>query len=68
MNQINKTWFVNKLKNKNISQRKLATLLDIDPAAVCYLLNGKRKMSVQEAKKIALILHCNVVDVINQIY
>ena len=64
---INTAWFKTQLINKKISQRKLAKLLDLDPAAICYLLNGKRKMSVQEAKKIALIFHCDVLDVINQV-
>lgn len=64
---INTIWFKTQLWNKKITQKKLAKLLDIDPAAISCLLNGKRKMSVQEAKKIALILHCNVIDVINQV-
>ena len=64
---INTLWFKTQLWNKKITQRKLAKLLNMDAAAVSYLLNGKRKMSVQEAKKIALILHCDVLDVINQV-
>ena len=64
---INTLWFKTQLWNKKITQRKLAKLLNMDAAAVSYLLNGKRKMSVQEAKKIDLILHCDVLDVINQV-
>jgi len=35
-----------------LSQRKLAKLLDLDPAAVSLMLRGRRKMTAEEAAAI----------------
>jgi transcriptional regulator with XRE-family HTH domain len=55
-NTMNTQWFRDRLKDKQISQRGLAKLLDIDPAAASLMLRAKRKMTTHEAHQIATIL------------
>lgn len=63
---INKQWFTERLSEKKISQRKLAKMLNLDPAAVSYMLSGKRKMTQAEAKEIAGYLLVPVTEVMRQ--
>lgn len=53
---MNTRWFRDRLKTIELSQRGLAKLLDVDAAAVSYMLRGKRKMTLQEANRIGQIL------------
>lgn len=62
----NKEWFRERLSAMKISQRGLAKLIDIDPAAISYMFNGKRAMSMDEAKSIASIIRMPVTEVMRQ--
>ena len=53
MAEIDGTWFRNKLIDKRKSQRQLAKFLGVDPSAITLMLDGKRKMQLEEAEKIA---------------
>ena len=63
---VNKIWFQDKLKTLGISQRRLAKRIDIDPAAVSYMLAGTRRMTMDEAKKIAEVMLVPVTEVMRQ--
>jgi transcriptional regulator with XRE-family HTH domain len=56
LEKINTAWFKDRLADKKISQRKLARLLDLDPAGVSYMLRGLRAMKLEEAAAIATLL------------
>ena len=62
--RIDTMWFRGKLADKRLSQRKLALLMDIDPAAMSLMIRGKRKMSVTEAAEIAKFLGVGVDEVL----
>lgn len=47
--RMNTKWFRDRLRGIELSQRGLAKLLDVDAAAVSYMLRGQRKMTLQEA-------------------
>jgi len=66
MSTFNKNWFIDKLKAIKLSQRKLAEKMNLDPAAVSYMFNGKRDMSMDEAKSIASIFGMPVTEVMRQ--
>lgn len=66
MGTINKNWFQDKLRSLGISQRGLAKKISIDPAAVSYMLAGKRGMSMDEAKSIAEVFLVPVTEVMRQ--
>lgn len=66
MGEINTEWFQDRLKAIKLSQRQLAKKIGIDAAAVSYTLNGKRKMTMDEAKKIADVLLVPVTEVMRQ--
>lgn len=66
MSKFNKDWFLDKLKAIKLSQRGLAKKMDLDPAAVSYMFNGKRDMSMDEAKSIAGIFGMPVTEVMRQ--
>lgn len=63
---LNKEWFSSKLKALKISQRTLAKRIDIDPAAMSYTFSGKRRMTMDEARKIAAVLLVPVTEVMRQ--
>lgn len=63
---VNKVWFQDKLKDLGISQRRLAKKIDLDPAAVSYMLAGTRRITMDEAKKIAEVMLVPVTEVMRQ--
>lgn len=62
--RIDTNWFRSRLADRRLSQRQLAKLLDLDPAAVSLMLRGKRKMSAAEASEIAVQLGVSVQEVL----
>ncbi len=62
----NRYWFREQLANHNLTQRAFATHLNIDPAAVSYMLQGRRRVSLDEAKKIADLFGVNTTEVMRQ--
>jgi transcriptional regulator with XRE-family HTH domain len=63
---LNKLWFQERLRSIKLSQRQLAIKIGLDPAAVSYMLSGKRTMSMDEAKSIADVLLVPVTEVMRQ--
>lgn len=63
---MNTKWFRDRLRGIELSQRGLAKLLDVDAAAVSYMLRGQRKMTLQEANRIAQILGVPASEVMRQ--
>lgn len=59
-------WFRERLADRELSQRGLAKLLDLDPAAVSLMLRGQRRMTPQEAKRLADILGAPVTEVLRR--
>jgi transcriptional regulator with XRE-family HTH domain len=64
MATINGAWFRNKLTQKSKSQRSMAKHLKLDPGAVTLMLNGKRRMQMDEAQQIAVFLSEPLADVL----
>lgn len=64
MARIDAAWFRTKLTHKNRSQRALAKHLGLDPGAITLMFGGKRRMQMDEAKKIAVFLGEPVADVL----
>lgn len=54
--KIDTKWFVDRLADRDMSQRALAKLMGLDPAAVSLMFRGKRRMSMAEAAQLATIL------------
>jgi transcriptional regulator with XRE-family HTH domain len=53
---MNTQWFRGRLTDKKLSQRRLAKMLEIDPAAVSLMFRGLRRMTPHEAHQISTIL------------
>lgn len=64
MAKIDAAWFRSKLTQKNRSQRALAKHLALDPGAITLMFGGKRRMQMDEAKKIAVFLGEQLTDVL----
>lgn len=62
----NRYWFREQLATHNLTQRALALELNIDPAAVSYMLSGRRRVSMDEAKKMADLFGVNTTEVMRQ--
>lgn len=56
-------WFSDRIRDKKLSQRALAALLNMDPSSLSLLLHGKRRMRVEQAAEIARLLGVPVADV-----
>lgn len=63
---MNTLWFRNQLKDKHLSQRGLAKLLDVDAAAVSLMLRGRRRMTMGEAHRISNILALPVTEIMRE--
>lgn len=59
-------WFRDQLADRQLSQRGLAKLLDLDPAAVSLMLRGQRRMTPAECKAIADVLGASVTEVLRR--
>jgi transcriptional regulator with XRE-family HTH domain len=55
--KVDTRWFQDRLTDKRMSQRKLATMIGIDPGALSLALHGKRKFTVDEVSEIARLLN-----------
>lgn len=66
MGEINQGWFKDKLRAVKLSQRQLAKKMGLDPASVSYMLSGKRRMTMDEARQIASHLLIGVTEVMRQ--
>ena len=63
---MNTEWFRQVLAAKKLSQRGLAKLMELDPAAVSLMLRGQRKMTNEEAHQMSLILGVKTTEVLRQ--
>ncbi|MEY4441049.1 MAG: Burkholderia virus Bcepmigl [Pseudomonadota bacterium] len=63
---MNTEWFRQVLASKKLSQRKLAQLMELDPAAVSLMLRGQRKMTNEEAHQVGIILGVKTTEVLRQ--
>ena len=63
---MNTEWFRQLIAAKKLSQRKLAKLLDLDPAAISLMLRGQRRMTNAEAHQISIILGVPITEVLRQ--
>lgn len=66
MPHIDTHWFQSQLADRRLSQRKLAQLMGVDPGAVSLMINGKRRMTMEEAAEIARLLHVDVTEVMTK--
>lgn len=64
--KVNTKWFRERLAERDMSIRRLAKLLELDPSAVSLMLRGKRTMTAQEANKISGLLTIPVTEVLSQ--
>ena len=63
---MNTEWFRQRLADRKLSQRQLAKLMGLDPAAVSLTLRGQRKMTNEEAHFIASTIGVPVTEVLRQ--
>lgn len=63
---MNTEWFRARMADKKLSQRQLAKMLAIDPAAASLMFRGQRKMTQEEAAKLSVILGVNVTEIMRQ--
>lgn len=63
---MNTEWFRQLLAAKKLSQRKLAKLMELDPAAISLMLRGQRRMTNAEAHQMSIILGVAITEVLRQ--
>lgn len=63
---MNTEWFRQLLATRKLSQRGLAKLMELDPAAVSLMLRGQRRMTNDEAHQLSLILGVPITEVLRQ--
>lgn len=63
---MNTDWFKQKLAERELSQRRLAKMMDLDAAAISLMLRGQRRMTPQEAHFIANTIGVPVTEVLRQ--
>jgi len=64
--KVNTAWFKDRLAERDMSLRRLAKLMKLDPSAVSLMLRGRRTMSADEANKISGLLTIPVTEVLAQ--
>ena len=61
---INTQWFVHQLERRHLSQRRLAKLMGLDPSAISLMFRGQRKISIEEAAQMAVLLDVTPTDIL----
>lgn len=61
---IDTQWFTDRLAERQLSQRGLAKLMGIDPSAISLMLRDKRRMTLEEAAQIAVLLNSSTDEVL----
>lgn len=51
-------------KEKGLSLRDLASVLKVSPQCISYYENGKRNLTINDAKRIADALECKIDDLV----
>lgn len=64
--KVNTKWFRARLAERDMSMRRLAKLLELDPSAVSLMLRGRRTMTADEANRISGLLTIPVTEVLAQ--
>lgn len=64
--EMNTDWFRDQMAARKLSQRGLAKLMKLDPAAISLMLRNQRKMSTEEAHQLASILGVKTTEVLRQ--
>ena len=62
--KIDTRWFRERLAEREMSLRRLAKHMELDPSAVSLMLRGKRAMSAEEANRISGLLTIPVTEVL----
>ena len=63
---IDSAWFTDRLTDRGLSQRGLAKLMAIDPAAISLMFRGRRRMSLEEAAQLAVLLNVSTTEVLER--
>lgn len=64
--KVNTKWFRERLAERDMSMRRLAKHMELDPSAVSLMLRGKRTMTADEANRISGLLTVPVTEVLAQ--
>lgn len=64
MSSVDTQWFRGVLADRKLSQRKLAALMEMDPAALSLTLRGMRHVRLEEAQRMADILKVSVSELL----
>ena len=65
---MNKQFILQKLVENNLTQTKLANILNIDKAQVTRLLNGERQLKATEVKPLANFLKTTELIILNNLH
>lgn len=63
---MNTEWFRQLMATRKLSQRGLAKLMDLDPAAVSLMMRGQRRMTNAEAHQLSTILGASITEILRQ--
>lgn len=61
---LNRSWFKNQLDNHGISQRKLAKMWKLQPAAITRIFSGDRQLKLEEATQFAHLVNVPLEEVL----
>lgn len=53
---VDKAWFIDRMRERSFSLRKLAAAMKMHPSALSRALNGERKVAAPEARRMAELL------------
>ena len=59
-------WFVDRIAARQLSMRGLAKLMGLDPAALSLAFRGKRKITLEEAAQLSVLLDVSTTEVLER--
>ena len=64
---MNKEFILIRLHRMGVTQREVASRLEIDPSAVSYLFSGGRELKAREVRPLATILGVTEKDILDNL-
>lgn len=64
---VNKRYFTQVIRDRDLSQRRLAKLMDIDQASLVRAFQGKRRFKTEETAKLATVLSIPLEEVLRNL-
>lgn len=64
--KVDRVWILEQFKRRSLTQKEVASIMDIDPATLSYTLKGERKLNLSELKQLSEIIKVPTAEIMTR--